>query len=136
MNNDGKVEDYVDIQVNSPAHKANLSLRYFKDNLFGTIAARYISTFNFFAGETIASETIPNKFYQGFPIVEGQQVNGTYNEGSLGGFVNIDVNIGYKFLDKFTIIGGVINVTNAEVRDFATSPTIRRMFNVELRVDF
>ena len=134
LNNDGKVEEYVDLQINSPEHKFNLALNYSTPDFFANLLARAVSQYNYFAGTTIASETIPNLIYQGTPVIEGQPVAGTFNEGPLGGFVTFDLNAGYRF-GKFTVSAGVSNIFDAAVRDFVTSPTMGRLFFIDLKVD-
>jgi iron complex outermembrane receptor protein len=59
-----------------------------------------------------------------------------FNEGPLGGFVNVDLTAGFRVTPRLTIAGHVTNLFDSEVREFVASPAIGRLISTELRVTF
>ena len=102
---------------------------------FGTVFTRWVDAYDFFSGINVAAATNTDLVYGGSPVVEGQRVGRDFNEGPLGGFVNVDVSAGYRFMDQVTLMGQVVNVFDSEVREFVASPAIGRLYTVQLRVD-
>lgn len=135
--NDGNQDGLVnanDLPINTPTHKASLGVNGRKDRLFGSVFTRWVDAYDFFSGINVAAETNPDLVYGGDPVIEGRRVGRDFNEGPLGGFVNVDVSGGYRVTDNVTVMGQVINVFDSEVREFVASPVIGRMFSVELKV--
>lgn len=131
-NRDGKVEE-TDLPINSPKHKLSAALNTSRDKWFGTLGVRWVDEYDFFSGINVAAETNPDLIYNGSPVIEGQRVGRDFNEGPLGGFVNVDVGLGYRLTDGLSISAQVINVFDTEVREFVASPAIGRLFTAELK---
>jgi outer membrane receptor for ferrienterochelin and colicins len=73
--------------------------------------------------------------YGGNPVLEGRRVGSAFNYGPLGGFVNLDLGLGWHFGRHVTLSGQVVNLFNSEVREFVASPSVSRLFSLELRVE-
>lgn len=132
-NKDGKV-DINDLPLNTPKHKGSVLVNYHKDRFFGSVFARWAEAYNFFSGINVASETIPGLKYSGKDVIEGQRVYRDFNEGPLGGIVDVDLTLGYRATDVITVSGHVVNLLDSKVRDFVASPAIGRMVSLEFRV--
>lgn len=138
MKNDGNLDGKVDendLPLNTPTHKANFGIAYSKDRLYGNVHARWVQSYNFFSGINVASETIDGLTYGGSPVVENALVGRDWNDGPLGGYVNIDLSVGYVVNDMFTVAVNVVNLFGSEVREFVASPAIPRLINAELKVN-
>ncbi len=136
--NDGNqngVVDENDLPLNTPTHKASLGLTGRRGAAFGTVFTRWVDAYDFFSGINVAATTDEDLIYGGSPVVEGQRVGRDFNEGPLGGFVNVDVSAGYRFMDRLTLMGQVVNVFDSEVREFVASPAIGRLYTLQLRAD-
>jgi outer membrane receptor for ferrienterochelin and colicins len=134
FNNDGEVND-LDVLVNAPTNKMSVGLNYSNKKLFATVFTRWVEEYDYFSSFQIASKTRPDQSYRGVPIVENARSADTFNYGPLGGFVNVDVGVGYHFNETFTLSGQVTNLFDAEVREFTASPFIGRLYSVELKID-
>ncbi|OJJ18723.1 TonB-dependent receptor [marine bacterium AO1-C] len=138
LKNDGNkngVVEATDLPINTPEHKLSLGLNYSSGKLFGSIFTRYVHAYNFFSGINVASKTNNDLTVGGDPVVENARVGRTWNYGPLGGFVNIDLSLGYHINKMFTISGQVTNLFDSEVREFVASPSIGRLFSIELKVN-
>ncbi len=134
-NRDGVVDE-KDLPINTPKHKASLGVNYSEKKFFGTIFTRWVDEYDFFSGINVAAKTNPELIYGGDPVIEGQRVGRDFNEGPLGGFINVDVSAGYRITPNLTLSAQVTNVFDAEVREFVASPPIGRLFATELKVTF
>ena len=134
FNGDEKV-NFLDILVNAPTHKAGAGLNYSGDKFYGNIYARWVQAFDYFSSFQIASQTHEGLTYRGVPIVEDARSADTYNYGPLGGFVTVDLGIGYKLNDIFTVGASASNLFNQELREFTASAPTRGLYTVELRVN-
>lgn len=135
FNGDGEVND-LDILVNSPTNKMSLGLNYSSDKWFATIFTRWVQAYNYYSSYQIASETKPGWTYRGTPIVENARSTDTWNYGPLGGFVNVDIGLGYHITDYMTLSGQVTNLFDSEIREFTASPFIGRLYSAELKFNF
>ncbi|MEP5364293.1 MAG: TonB-dependent receptor [Reichenbachiella sp.] len=135
FNGDGEVND-LDILVNSPKNKMSLGLNYSSDKWFGTVFMRWVQAYNYYSSYQIASETKPGWTYRGTPIVEDARSTDTWNYGPLGGFVNVDIGLGYNITDYMTLSGQVTNLFDSEIREFTASPFIGRLYSAELKFKF
>jgi len=133
FNNDGVVNK-LDVLVNAPNNRAGFGLNYSGSKFFGTIFTRWVEEYDYFSSFQIAAET-QDLTYRGTPIVEDARSTDSWNYGPLGGFVNVDVSLGYRFNEKFTISGQVTNLFDSEFREFTASPFIGRLFNFEFKVN-
>ena len=133
FNNDGVVNK-LDVLVNSPNNRAGFGLTYSGSKFFGTVFTRWVEEFDYFSSFQIAAKT-QDLTYRGTPIVEDARSTDSWNYGPLGGFVNVDVSLGYRINDKFTVSGQVTNLFDSEIREFTASPFIGRLFNFEFKMN-
>ncbi len=136
LNNDGIVESYVDVQLNTPSHKAFVFLNYTEEQWFGQLQARWTQQYNFFSGNQVASETLPGLIYNGYPVIEGERVGSSFNEGPLGGKITFDISAGYHFNDTYTVSANVTNILDTAVSEFVSSPPVGRILYMELSINF
>ncbi len=87
----------------------------------------------FFSGINVAAETQDLDGDGVNEIVENARVGRTWNYGPLGGFFNLDLTMGYKFSENWTLGASVTNILDSEVRQFVASPPIGRLYMVELK---
>lgn len=134
FNNDGVV-NFLDILVNAPTHKAGLGLNYSGSKFFANGYARWVQAYDYFSSFQIASQTHEGLTYRGVPIVENARSADTFNYGPLGGFVTVDLGLGYRVSEAFTVSAAASNLFNEDLREFtATAPT-RGLYTLELRVN-
>lgn len=133
-NKDGKVNEN-DLPINTPANKLSLGINYSQPKLFGSVFVRWVQAYDFFSGINVAAKTNETLIYGGNPVIENKRVGTSFNNGPLGGFVNVDLSLGYRFAKHFTISGQVVNLFNSEVREFVASPAISRLYSLELKVN-
>jgi len=134
-NRDGRVTE-TDLPINTPKHKATMSVNTSRQRWFGSVFGRWIEEYDFFSGINVAAKTNTDLTVGGSPVVEGQRVGRDFNEGPLGGFVNVDLTAGFRVTPRLTIAGHVTNLFDSEVREFVASPAIGRLISTELRVTF
>jgi len=133
FNGDGVVNK-LDVLVNAPTNKFGIGLNYSSDKFFGTIFTRWVEEYDYFSSFQIAAKT-QDLTYRGVPVKENARSADTWNYGPLGGFVNVDLGLGYHLNDTFTVSGQVTNLFDAKFREFTASPFIGRLFSIELKVD-
>jgi outer membrane receptor for ferrienterochelin and colicins len=131
---DGQVTK-LDVLVNSPNNRAGFGLNYSGSKFFGTVFTRWVQEYDYFSSFQIAAKSQPELSYRGVPIVEDARSADTWNYGPLGGFVNVDLSLGYHINDKLTVSGQVTNLFDAEFREFTASPFIGRLYNFELKLN-
>lgn len=142
-NRNGKV-DQNDLPINTPAHKLGIGLNYTSSKVFGSLFGRWVQAYDFFSGINVAAADNPDLLY-GWPggaapqdpyrVRVGQRVGRNFNYGPLGGFFNLDLSVGYRISNIFTVSGQVTNLLNAEVREFVGSPAIAPLYSLELKVN-
>ena len=134
FNNDGVV-NFLDILVNAPTHKLGLGLNYSGEKFFGSIFARWVQEYDYFSSFQIASRSYPDLLYRGVPIIENARSADTFNYGPLGGFTTVDLSIGYRINEKFTVSAAASNLFNTELREFTAAPPTRGLYTLELKVN-
>ncbi len=133
-NRDGKVT-VQDLTLNTPTHKANISLNYQSKTLYGSILGRYTQQYDFFSGKNVAAKTNTELIIGGTPVVEGQRVGTGFNAGPLGGFF-LDFNAGYNFSKGLAAGIYLNNIVGNGLYEFVASPPAQFMYGVELRYTF
>jgi iron complex outermembrane receptor protein len=134
FNNDGTV-NFLDILVNAPNHKAGAGLNYSGQKVFGSVFARWVEEYDYFSSFQIASQTHEGLTYRGVPIVEDARSADTYNYGPLGGFVTVDLSLGYRINEIFTVSAAASNLFNQELREFTAAAPTKGLYTLELRVN-
>ncbi len=133
FNNDGVVNK-LDILVNAPRNKFGTGLNYRAGKLFTNLFVRWVQEYDYFSSFQIAART-QDLVYRGVPVVENAPSGDSFNYGPLGGFTNVDIGLGYRISDVFTVSGQVTNLFDAEFREFTASPFTGRLFSLELKVN-
>lgn len=129
------VVNELDLLVNAPNNKGSVGLSYRGERFNATFFSRWVQEFNYYSSFQIASETKPGQTYRGVPIVENARSADAFNYGPLGGFVSVDLNMGYQFSDVFTLNAQVTNLFDETLREFTAAPPTGRLFGLELLVN-
>lgn len=130
--------NFLDVLVNAPTHKLGVGLNYSGEGKFyGGIFGRWVQAYDYFSSFQIASKSYPFPEYswRGFPITEGARSADTFNYGPLGGFFTVDLNLGYRINDIFTVGVAAVNLTNQELREFTASAPTRGLYTLEVLVN-
>lgn len=137
-NKDGKVLD-TDLPINTPSNKFTLGLNYTSPTWFGAVFGRYVQDYDFFSGVSTAAKTQDLDGDGTIDITENAYYAParTWNYGPLGGFT-VDMNAGYNFSNGMTVGVNATNLLNADIREFAGSPFIKRLVSLEFKynIDF
>ncbi|WP_205127817.1 TonB-dependent receptor, partial [Okeania hirsuta] len=121
--NDGVV-NFLDILVNAPTNKAGIGLNYSGSKFYANAYLRWVEAYDYFSSFQIASQSHPELTYRGVPIVENARSADTFNYGPLGGFATMDIGLGYRFSEMFSLGFAASNLFNQELREFtASAPT-------------
>jgi len=131
-NRDGVVLD-TDLPINTPTNKFGIGYYYTSSKFYGSLYGRYVEEYDFFSGINIAAETQDLNGDGTNDVIENARNGRTWNYGPLGGFFNIDLNVGYNFNENWNLGVSVTNLFDSEVRQFVASPTIGRLYLVELK---
>jgi len=150
-NNDGDrngIVNKVDLPLNTPTHKTSLALNYSGKKFFGSILTRWVQSYDFISGINVAAASNPDIFTnlgavpalnlpaEKYTLQEGKRYGRYFNNGPLGGFVNVDLSLGYRVSDKITVSGQVTNIFDSEnVREFIASPYIGRLYQAEVKIN-
>lgn len=134
FNNDGVV-NFLDILVNAPTHKFGVGLNYSGEKFFGSIFGRWVESYDYFSSFQIASQSHPGLTYRGKPIIEDARSADTYNYGPLGGFFTMDLSLGYRINEIFTVSAAASNLFNQELREFTASAPTRGLYTMELKIN-
>jgi iron complex outermembrane receptor protein len=144
VDNDANRDNYVaadERSLNAASHRAVviLSLQNLcKQKVFATVSARYTSAYDFYSGNQIS--TAAGRGKRGV-VYGGIGPNGlprnylkNFDWGPLGGFTIFDIAARYQFSSMLSAGMNITNLLNAEQREFAGSPAIRRLIMFELKV--
>ncbi len=139
MSNDGNLDGKVletDLPVNTPTNKITLGINYSTSKWFGALYGRWVQDYDFFSGVSTAAKTQDLDGDGTIDITENAYYapGRTWNYGPLGGFT-VDMNLGYNFNNGMTVGANVTNLLNADIREFAGSPFIKRLVSLEFRYD-
>ncbi len=136
-NKNGKVDEN-DLAINTPKHKMSAGLGLSRAKYFGNLFVRWVDEYDFFSGINIAAKTNRSLLVgnPADPVVENARVFRDFNEGPLGGVVNVDLSAGYRISPNVSIAGHVTNLFDENVREFVASPAIGRLFSTELKLNF
>lgn len=143
MKNDANRDGFVSAEeksLNAPKNRLAAGLNFSnlaKGKMFLNISGRWVQEHDFYSGSQIGTNAGEGK--RG--MVAAGTVNGTprfylknFDHGALGGFTTFDISTGYKLNQMISLGAGMSNIFNVSQREFVGSPTIGRLFNVELKV--
>jgi iron complex outermembrane receptor protein len=131
----GKVLDN-DLPINTPKHKGGLGLNVAYDQVFGSVFARWTDKYDFISGINVAAKANPELLTGNAPtgLKENARFGRTFNYGPLGGFVSVDLGLGYRITPKITVSASVSNLFDSKkVREFVASPAIGRLIGTEVK---
>jgi len=128
-NKDGKVQNEIDLPINTPAHKGSLAVNYSGKKFFGSVFTRYVQAYDFYSGINVAASANPT-----LGVRENARFGRTWNYGPLGGFTTVDVSAGYRLSSYLTASAQVVNLFDTKMREFVASPFIGRLYSAELKV--
>ncbi len=150
-NNDGDkngIVNTLDLPLNTPKNKASLAFNYSGKKFFGSLFTRWVQSYDFFSGINVAAASNPEIFTNlgafpplGLPaekyeLKKNARYGRNFNYGPLGGFVNVDLGLGYRINKVFTVAGQITNLFDSKkVREFIAAPYIGRLYQVELKVN-
>lgn len=144
LKNDANRDGYVSLEeksLNAPRNRIATSLNFSnlaKGKMFANLSVRWVEQFDFYSGSQIG--TAAGAGSRGFvlgPInpATNQPIRYTknFNWGALGGFTTVDISAGYKLNSQLSVGMGISNLFNVEQREFVGSPSIGRLFSLELK---
>ena len=113
-----------------------------KGKVFVNLSARWVQQYDLYSGSQIGTEAGEGKRgvvaiapgtnpYTGLPRATSIVKN--YNWGALGDFTTIDITTGYRINEMLSVNGGVSNLFDVEQKEFVGSPSIGRLFSVEIK---
>ena len=109
-----------------------------KGKMFLNLSARILDKYDFYSGNQIGTEAGEGSRGRvisainpstSAPVISLRN----YDHGALGGFTTIDIDAGYKLNKMLSLGAGVSNLFNTTQREFVGSPSIGRLFSVELK---
>ncbi len=110
--------------------------------MFLNLSSRWVQQFDLYSGSQIGTEGGIGK--RGRIAIDPGTNTSTglprpafilknYNHGALGGFTTIDLSGGYRINEMLSVNAGVSNLFDVEQREFVGSPSISRLFSVEIK---
>lgn len=144
IKNDANRDGYVSLEersLNAPKNRLASTLSFqnlCKGKMFINLSVRWVEQFDLYSGSQISTAAGKGKrgvVYGGINPLNNLPRNylKNYNRGALGGFTTVDISAGYKFNQMLSLGAGVSNLFNTEQREFVGSPSIGRLYSVELR---
>jgi outer membrane receptor for ferrienterochelin and colicins len=139
-NRDGFVSD-EERSLNAPKNRLASTLSFqnlFKGKMYINVSGRWVQEFNMYSGNQIGTKAGEGKrgvVYGGINPINNQPRNyvKNFNWGALGGFTTFDLSTGYRFTDMLSLGAGISNIFDVEQREFVGSPSIGRLFSVEIK---
>src|SRR5829696_5981454 len=148
INNDANKDGYVSAEeksLNAPKHRAAGALNFqnlAKGKLFFSLSARWVQHFDLYSGSQIGTEggegkrgvvTIAPGTNPSTGLPRATTLLKNFNHGPMGGFTTIDITGGYRMTEILSLNAGVSNLFNTEQREFVGSPSIGRLYSIELK---
>ncbi len=144
IKNDANKDGYVSLEeksLNTAKHRMSSTLSFqnlCKGKMFVNLSLRWVEQFDMYSGSqisTAAGEGKRGSVYGGINPLTGlpRYYTKNFDGGPLGGFTTIDISTGYKFNETFSIVAGVSNLFDTKQKEFVGSPSIGRLFSVELK---
>jgi iron complex outermembrane receptor protein len=144
IKNDANRDGYVSLEersLNAPENRFAATLGFqnlAKGKMFANISARYVQEFNMYSGSQIGTKEGQGKRGS---VYGGKTSTGAdryypknFDWGPVGGFTTVDVSLGYRFSEMLGINAGVSNLFDTKQIEFVGSPSIGRLYSIELKV--
>ena len=143
IKNDATKNGYVSLDeksLNAPVNRISTTLSFqnmIKGKMFLNLSARAMDKYDFYSGSqigTAAGEGSRGRVYNGVNAAGTPlYITKNFDHGALGGFTTIDIDAGYRINKMLSVGAGVSNLFNTTQREFVGSPSINRLFSVELK---
>ena len=144
IKNDANKDGYVSLEernLNASKNRLASTLSFqnlCKGKMFINLSMRWVQEFDMYSGSQIGTAAGKGKrglVYGGINPINNQPRNyvKNFNWGPLGGFTTIDISAGLKLNSTLNLGAGVSNLFDTEQREFVGSPSIGRLFSVELK---
>ncbi|MEQ1797299.1 MAG: TonB-dependent receptor [Lacibacter sp.] len=144
IKNDANRDGYVSLEersLNAPKNRLASTLSFLnlaKGKLFINLSVRWVQQYDLYSGNQISTAAGKGKrgvVYGGINPLNNQPRNyvKNFDWGALGGFTTVDISAGYKLNSMLSIGGGISNLFNTDQREFVGSPSIGRLYSVEIR---
>lgn len=144
IKNDANRDGYVaadERSLNAPKNRLAATLSFqdlMKGKMFVNLSGRWVQEYDMYSGNqigTAAGEGKRGLVYGGINPINNQPRNyvKNFDWGALGGFTTFDISAGYRFNQMVSLGAGISNLFNTEQREFVGSPSIGRLFSIELK---
>lgn len=144
IKNDANRDGYVSLEersLNAPANRFSSTLSFqnmAKGKMFLNISMRWVESYDLYSGNQIGTKVGAGKrgvVYGGINPLTNLPRNyiKNFNWGALGGFTTFDISTGVKLNSQLSIGAGISNVFNVKQLEFVGSPSIGRLFSLELK---
>lgn len=144
IKNDANRDGYVSLEersLNAPANRLSSTLSFqnmAKGKMFMNISMRWVESYDLYSGNQIGTKVGAGSrgvVYGGINPLTNLPRNyvKNFNWGALGGFTTFDISAGYKLNSQLSIGAGISNLFNVKQLEFVGSPSIGRLFSVELK---
>ena len=144
IKNDANRDGYVSLEersLNAPANRFSSTLSFqnmAKGKMFLNISMRWVESYDLYSGNQIGTKVGAGSrgvVYGGVNPLNNLPRNyvKNFNWGALGGFTTFDISTGVKLNSQLSIGAGISNLFNVKQLEFVGSPSIGRLFSVELK---
>ena len=144
LKNDANGDKYVSLEektLNAPVNRIATTLSFqnmLKGKMFVNLSVRILDKYDFYSGSqigTAAGEGTRGRVYRGINPTTSLPIYSlkNFDHGALGGFTTVDIDAGYRLNKMLSVGAGVSNLFNTTQREFVGSPSIGRLFSVELK---
>lgn len=144
IKNDANRDGYVSLEeksLNAPANRLSSTLSFqniAKGKMFLNISLRWVQQYDLYSGSQIGTAAGQGKrglVYGGInPLTNtARYYTKNFDWGALGGFTSIDISGGVKLNSSLSLGAGISNLFNVTQKEFVGSPSIGRLFSVELK---
>ncbi|WP_439504940.1 TonB-dependent receptor [Sediminibacterium sp.] len=144
IKNDANRDGYVSLEersLNAPANRFSSTLSFqnmAKGKMFLNISMRWVESYDLYSGNQIGTKVGAGSrgvVYGGINPLTNLPRNyvKNFNWGALGGFTTFDISTGVKLNSQLSIGAGISNVFNVKQLEFVGSPSIGRLFSLELK---
>ncbi|GLU53673.1 hypothetical protein Dfri01_31340 [Dyadobacter frigoris] len=146
IKNDANKDGYVAVDersLNAPKNRVmgSISLQdLFHSKVFCTISARWVQQFDMYSGSQIGTKAGEGKrgsVYGGKNPINDQPryYAKNFDWGPVGGFTTVEISAGYKVSELMSLNGSVSNLFDTKQVEFVASPSIGRLYSLELKVN-
>jgi len=144
IKNDANKDGYVSLEernLNAPENRLASTLSFqnlCKGKMFVKLSVRWVQEYDLYSGNQIGTAAGQGKrglVYGGINPINNQPRYYTknYDWGPLGGFTTVDISAGVKLNSMLSLGAGVSNLFDTEQREFVGSPSIGRLYSVEMK---